>query len=88
MVHVLRQFPKSRHLRDAAYALLGDSAPAVAARCRRPAEDNAVDEAVVIGARQAAATHFEAALASESTRSAELWQLCVWWPAVARVGWY
>ena len=44
MVAVFRLFPRTRALRDDAYLGLGDSAAAVAARCRRELEDRGPDE--------------------------------------------
>eukprot|EP00729_Bicosta_minor_P015473 gene15473-19432_t len=55
MVAVFRTFPRTRGLRDDAYAGLGDSAAAIAARCRREVEDRGPDEALDSAEDRAAA---------------------------------
>jgi hypothetical protein len=79
LVEVFRSFPRTRGLRDDAYAGLGDGPVAVAARCKRGIEDVGPDESLDSVDERAAAfaecvEAFRTALASTDLATAGLWE--------------
>lgn len=74
LIAIFRLFRNTLAGRDMLYAALGDGPDAVAARCRRPAEDSTVksDTAAVMAQFNAVVNNFENALNTSATSS--LWE--------------